>query len=42
MTHRRLQNRFRFDSAHEVDIKGKGRMQVFHLIAPATPERASA
>ena len=42
MTHRRLQTRFRFDSPHEVDIKGKGRMQVYHLIAPATPERASA
>jgi class 3 adenylate cyclase len=31
-THRRLHNRFRFDEAHEVDIKGKGRMQVFHLL----------
>jgi len=32
MTHRRLQNRFRFDDMHEVEIKGKGRMQVYHLI----------
>ena len=34
MTHRRLQHRFRFDDVHEVEIKGKGRMQVFHLIGP--------
>jgi class 3 adenylate cyclase len=33
-TQRRLHNRFRFDDAHEVDIKGKGRMQVFHLLGP--------
>jgi adenylate cyclase len=33
-THRRLHNRFRFDEAHEVEIKGKGRMQVFHLMGP--------
>ena len=31
-TYRRLHNRFRFDEAHEVEIKGKGRMQVFHLM----------
>ena len=31
-TYRRLQHRFRFDEVHEVDIKGKGRMQVHHLI----------
>jgi len=31
MTHRRLHNRFRFDQGHEVEIKGKGRMQVFQL-----------
>ena len=45
MTHRRLHNRFRFDEAHEVEIKGKGRMQVFHLIGPlegAPTRRASA
>jgi adenylate cyclase len=34
MTYRRLQHRFRFDEAHEVDIKGKGRMQVFRLAGP--------
>jgi adenylate cyclase len=34
MTHRRLYNRFRFDEAVEVEIKGKGRMQVFHLLGP--------
>jgi adenylate cyclase len=34
MTHRRLYNRFRFSDAHEVEIKGKGRMQVFHLMGP--------
>jgi class 3 adenylate cyclase len=32
-THRRLQNRFAFDEGHEVDVKGKGRMRVFHLLA---------
>ena len=32
ITHRRLHNRMRFDQGHEVEIKGKGRMQVFHLI----------
>jgi adenylate cyclase len=44
-THRRLHNRFRFDEAHEVEIKGKGRMQVFHLMAPlegAAQRQASA
>jgi adenylate cyclase len=34
MTYRRLQHRFLFDEAHEVEIKGKGRMQVFHLNGP--------
>jgi adenylate cyclase len=45
MTHRRLQNRFRFDDMHEVEMKGKGRMQVFHLIGPAlerTPQASAA
>ena len=41
MTHRRLQHRFRFDEVHEVEIKGKGRMQVFHLMA-ALPAPATA
>jgi class 3 adenylate cyclase len=41
MTHRRLHNRFRFDEAHEVEIKGKGRMQVFHLMGTleSAPQR---
>jgi class 3 adenylate cyclase len=34
VTHRRLHSRFRFDEQHEVEIKGKGRMKVFHLIGP--------
>ncbi|MDQ3025417.1 MAG: adenylate/guanylate cyclase domain-containing protein [Pseudomonadota bacterium] len=44
-THRRLHNRFLFDDAHEVEIKGKGRMQVFHLMGvldTATPRKAPA
>jgi len=44
-TYRRLQHRFRFDEVHEVDIKGKGRMQIFRLSAPledAPPRQASA
>jgi class 3 adenylate cyclase len=44
MTHRRLYNRFRFDESHEVEIKGKGRMQVFHLMGPlesAAPRQAA-
>jgi adenylate cyclase len=36
MTYRRLHNRFKFDEAHEVEIKGKGRMQVFHLLGRRT------
>jgi class 3 adenylate cyclase len=39
-THRRLHNRFRFDPVQEMEIKGKGRMQVFQLTAPL--ERANA
>ena len=44
-THRRLHNRFLFDDAHEVEIKGKGRMQVFHLMGvldTPTPRKAPA
>jgi len=33
-TYRRLQQRFRFAQAQEVDIKGKGRMQVYRLEGP--------
>jgi class 3 adenylate cyclase len=32
MTYRRLHSRFNFDTPHEVEIKGKGRMQVYHLL----------
>jgi adenylate cyclase len=41
-THRRLHNRFRFDAAQELEIKGKGRMQVFQLIAPHVSSTAAA
>ncbi len=33
-SYRRLQHRFRFDEVQEVDIKGKGRMQVYRLVGP--------
>ena len=33
MTHQRLYNRFRFESSQELEIKGKGRMQVYQLTA---------
>ena len=39
-THRRLYNRFRFDPVQEMEIKGKGRMQVFQLTG--LQERTSA
>ena len=32
-TFRRLHTRFTFDAPHEVEIKGKGRMQVHHLLS---------
>jgi len=31
-TYRRLHTRFNFDEAHDVEIKGKGKMQVYHLL----------
>jgi class 3 adenylate cyclase len=31
-TYRRLHLRFDFDEAHDVEIKGKGKMQVYHLL----------
>lgn len=40
VTYRRLQHRFRFGEVHEVEIKGKGRMQVFNLISPLEAEAA--
>ncbi len=39
-THRRLYNRFRFEPVQEMEIKGKGRMQVFQLTG--LQERTSA
>jgi adenylate cyclase len=31
-TYRRLQSRFRFTEPHDVDLKGKGRLQVYRLV----------
>jgi class 3 adenylate cyclase len=42
MTHRRLHNRFRFAPAQELEIKGKGRMQVFQLDGPLVTTPAAA
>jgi adenylate cyclase len=39
-THRRLQSRFRFEPGQELEVKGKGRMQVFQLTGRL--ERTSA
>jgi class 3 adenylate cyclase len=46
-THRRLYNRFTFAPGQELEIKGKGRMQVFQLEGPqhrehVTPAQAGA
>jgi class 3 adenylate cyclase len=41
-THRRLQSRFEFGPAHEVDMKGKGRMQVYPLMSRRLATRTSA
>jgi adenylate cyclase len=41
-THRRLQNRFEFGPAHEVDMKGKGRMQVYPLVSRRVATRPAA
>jgi class 3 adenylate cyclase len=42
VTYRRLHNRFVFGEAHEVDIKGKGRMKVFNLLGAAEAGGARA
>ena len=42
MTHRRLYNRFRFEASQELEIKGKGRMQVFQLTAALERSATSA
>lgn len=41
-TYRRLQNRFEFGPAHEVDMKGKGRMQVYPLMSRRFASRGAA
>ncbi len=41
-THRRLQNRFEFGPSHEVDMKGKGRTQVFPLLSRRMAARPAA
>ncbi len=39
VTYRRLHNRFRFDDAHQIQVKGKGPMHVYNLIGKiALPE----
>ena len=42
MTHRRLYNRFRFEPGQELEIKGKGRMQVFQLTGPIESNASQA
>ena len=41
-THRRLYNRFEFGEAFDVEIKGKGRMHVYHLVGPHSETREAA
>ncbi len=42
MTHRRLHNRFSFAAGQELEIKGKGRMQVFQLSGPLAKTAVNA
>ncbi|MGE5095565.1 MAG: adenylate/guanylate cyclase domain-containing protein [Betaproteobacteria bacterium] len=42
VTHRRLQNRFEFGAPRDVDLKGKGRMQVFALVSRRLATRPAA
>src|SRR6202171_1687301 len=42
ITARRLYSRFKFTPVHEVEIKGKGRMQVFQLVGPHVSSTAAA
>lgn len=37
VTYRRLHNRFSFDEAHQIQVKGKGPMQVFNLLRRIKP-----
>jgi hypothetical protein len=42
VTFRRLHNRFRFDEAHQIQVKGKGPMQVYNLLGkPQAGEAAN-
>jgi class 3 adenylate cyclase len=41
-TYRRLQGRFRFAEPHDVDVKGKGRLQVYRLVASTESEAREA
>jgi adenylate cyclase len=42
MTHRRLHNRFRFEASQELEVKGKGRLQVFQLVSALERSTAAA
>jgi class 3 adenylate cyclase len=42
MTHRRLHNRFRFEASQELEVKGKGRLQVFQLVGALERSTAAA
>jgi class 3 adenylate cyclase len=41
-TYRRLQHRFRFDEGRDVEIKGKGRMQIYRLAGALQQQARSA
>jgi class 3 adenylate cyclase len=42
ITYRRLHNRYRFDEAHQIQVKGKGPMQVYNLLGRlAKPEEGN-
>jgi adenylate cyclase len=41
-THRRLYNRFRFEASQELEVKGKGRLQVFQLTSAIERNTAAA
>jgi adenylate cyclase len=42
VTHRRLHNRYRFDEAHQVAVKGKGLMEVHKLLGKIDPAQTIA
>jgi adenylate cyclase len=41
VTYRRLHNRFRFDEVQQIQVKGKGPMQVYNLLERLTPQDGS-